>query len=138
MICKICNRDLPEEFFYPSEFRGNRKPRCKGCHKAMKKSRATLKGDIVKVGERLYVSKRGFYGIFWTPNMISILKRHYPNSPNSEVCEMLGVSERTLVRKARELGLEKSEEYISNNAKVKSLMGIITQRKNKQQYGRNQ
>ena len=129
MICCKCKQDLPEESFYPSELRGRRKPRCKECHKAMKRSKARLKGDIVKVGERLYVSRRGFFAIYWTPNMLSILKRHFPNSPNSEVCEMLGVSERTMVKKARELGLYKSQEYISNNAKIKSLMGNIKWRK---------
>ena len=129
MICSKCNRDLPIESFYPSEFRGNRKPRCKECHKAMKKSRAKLKGEVVKKDDRLYISKRGFFAIYWTPNMISILKRHYPNSPNSEVCEMLGVSERTLLRKAKELGLEKSEEYINNNVKIRSLLGNIKWRK---------
>lgn len=131
MICCICNQDLPEELFYPSEFRGNRRPRCKECHKAKKKSRATLNGEIVKVDDRLYVSKRGFYGIYWTPNMISILKRYYPNSPNREVCEMLGVSERTMSRKAKELGLSKSKEYINSNAKIKSLMGVLAVRRNK-------
>lgn len=129
MICAKCNKDLPIESFYPSEFRGNRKPRCKECHKAMKKSRAKLKGEVVKKDDRLYISKRGFFAIYWTPNMISILKRHYPNSPNSEVCEMLGVSERTLLRKTKELGLEKSEEYMNNNAKLRSLMGILAQQK---------
>lgn len=129
MICVKCNKDLPIESFYPSEFRGNRKPRCKECHKAMKKSRAKLKGDIVKIDDRLYISKRGFFAIYWTPNMISILKRHYPNSPNSEVCEMLCVSERTLLRKAKELGLKKCKEYINNNVKIRSLLGNIKWRK---------
>ena len=129
MRCSKCNRDLPIESFYPSEFRGNRKPRCKECHKAMKKSRARLKGEVVKKDDRLYISKRGFFAIYWTPNMISILKRHYPNSPNSDVCEMLGVSENTMYRKARELGLKKSEEYINNNAKIRSLLGNIKWRK---------
>ena len=95
----------------------------------MKRSKARLKGDIVKVGDRWYVSKRGFYAIYWTPNMLSILKRHFPNSPNSEVCEMLGIPERTMVRKARELGLYKSQEYINSNAKVKSLLGVLAKRK---------
>lgn len=131
MICRICNRDLPIESFYPSEFRKGRRPRCKECTKEIKKSRAKLKGDIVRVGDKLYISKRGFYGIYWTPNMISILKRHYPNSPNSEVCEMLGVSERTMNRKARELGLSKTQEYINKSAKVKSLFGLLARRKNK-------
>ena len=129
MICCVCNQDLPPESFYPSELTRSRKPRCKDCHKAAKKSRAKLKGDIVRVDDKLYISKQGFYGLYWTPNMISVLKRHYPNSPNSEVCEMLGVSERTMVRKARELGLYKSQEYINNNARVKSLFGVLTKRK---------
>lgn len=137
MICALCNQGLPIEAFYPSEFRGNRKPRCKECRKAMKKSRSKLKGDIVKIGDMLYISKQGFFGIYWTPNMLSILKRHYPSSPNSDVCEMLGVSERTMIRKAREIGLEKSDDYISNNAKVKSLMGIVSRRKIEKSNGKS-
>lgn len=127
--CCKCGKMLPAESFYPSELKDHRKPRCKDCHKAMKKSRARLKGEIVKKDDRLYISKRGFFAIYWTPNMISILKRHYPNLPNSEVCEMIGVSESTMYRKVKELGLKKSEEYVNNNAKIRSLLGNIRWRK---------
>ena len=129
MICAKCNQALPIESFYQSEFRGNRKPRCKECHKEMKKSRARLKGEVVKKDDTLYISKRGFFAIYWTPNLISILNRHYPNSPNSEVCEMIGVSESTMYRKVKELGLKKSEEYINNNVKIRSFLGNIKWRK---------
>ena len=43
--------------------------------------------------------------IFWNGNMLSIMRRHYHNTLNRELAEMLGVSERSVTRKAREMGL---------------------------------
>ena len=50
--------------------------------------------------------------IFWTPNMISILVKQYPCTTNEEIAGILGISPRTVVRKARELGLEKDHEWL--------------------------
>ena len=43
----------------------------------------------------------------WTEERLEILRTNYPNKKNGEVAKMIGTSERTLVRKAVELGLEK-------------------------------
>jgi DNA-binding Lrp family transcriptional regulator len=61
--------------------------------------------------------------------MLSELKRYFPNSPNREVAELLGVSERTMIRKARELGLVKEKKYISKNATTKSLCGVLARQR---------
>lgn len=51
--------------------------------------------------------------IFWNGNMLSLMRRHYHNTINRELAEMLGVSERSVTRKARELGLVKDKDFVS-------------------------
>jgi hypothetical protein len=50
--------------------------------------------------------------IFWNRQMLDDLKRMFPTTLNDELAGCLGVSPRTLVRKARELGLEKDPEWL--------------------------
>lgn len=50
--------------------------------------------------------------LYWSPQMLADLKRHFPTTRNEECAEMLGVSVRTLVRKAREVGIEKDPHWI--------------------------
>lgn len=66
--------------------------------------------------------------IFWNQDMLGFLRRHFATTLNNELAECLGVSPRTVVRKARELGLEKDpvwlagiwdERRIMANAKVR-------------------
>ena len=52
--------------------------------------------------------------IFWSKQMLDDLRRMFPTSKNQEVAEYLGVSLRTVVRKARELGLEKDQNWLSD------------------------
>lgn len=52
--------------------------------------------------------------IFWNEQMLSYLKKNYANTLNSELAEWLGVSQRTVIRKARELGLQKDPEWIAH------------------------
>lgn len=47
-------------------------------------------------------------------NMLSIMRRHYHNTLNRELAEMLGVSERSVTRKAREMGLEKDKGFVAS------------------------
>lgn len=51
--------------------------------------------------------------IFWNETMLSFLRRNYATMLNSELAEWLGVSMRTVIRKARELGLEKDAQWLS-------------------------
>jgi hypothetical protein len=44
--------------------------------------------------------------------MLSLLERYYPTTKNEEVAEIIGVSSRTLIRKARELGLSKDPDWL--------------------------
>ena len=50
----------------------------------------------------------------WTPDMIRTLTESFPVSYNKVLAAQLGVSWRTLVRKARELGLEKEPFFLEN------------------------
>lgn len=50
--------------------------------------------------------------IHWNPNMLTFLRRHFATTLNEELADCLGVSPRTMIRKARELGLEKDPEWL--------------------------
>lgn len=51
--------------------------------------------------------------IHWNGNMLTFLRRHFPTTLNDELADCLGVSKRTMIRKARELGLEKDPEWLA-------------------------
>lgn len=75
-----------------------------------------------KIPEKIYYDARykrvihhtanGGNRIFWNPNMIALLKEKYPTMLNEELAELLGVSQRTMIRKARELELEKDKGWL--------------------------
>lgn len=50
--------------------------------------------------------------IHWNPAMLTFLRRHYATTFNEELAQCLGVSPRTMIRKARELGLVKDPEWL--------------------------
>jgi hypothetical protein len=50
--------------------------------------------------------------IFWNPQMLSDIHRLFPTTLNEELADYLGISQRTLVRKARELGLHKNPTWL--------------------------
>lgn len=128
MICCICGQDLPEESFYPSEFRGNRKARCKECHKERKRRLNKLNEGVVQRGTRLVIRKDGISRIYWSGNMISELKRYYPTTKNAELADYFGVSQRTINRKAAELGLAKSKQFITKIATDNGYLARIKQK----------
>lgn len=127
MICCICGKDLPEESFYPSELKGHRKPRCKECHKARKRRLNKLNEGIVQRGNRLIIRKDGISRIYWSGNMLSELKRYYPTTKNAELADYFGVSQRTINRKAAELGLNKSKQFIADVSKENGYLALIKQ-----------
>jgi len=51
--------------------------------------------------------------IFWNTEMLDYLRRHFPTTLNDELAGCLGVSPRTMIRKARELGLEKDPKWLA-------------------------
>jgi hypothetical protein len=52
--------------------------------------------------------------ITWTCEMVETLRNEFPTSFNKELAKKLGVSWRSLVRKARELGIEKEANFIES------------------------
>lgn len=50
--------------------------------------------------------------IFWSPAMLDYLRRNFPTTINEELAECLGCSIKTMVRKAKELGLEKDRQWL--------------------------
>lgn len=52
--------------------------------------------------------------------MLDYLRRHFPTTLNAELAECLGVCMRSMIRKARELGLEKDPDW---------LMGVYAERR---------
>ena len=56
--------------------------------------------------------KKDHYGIVWTPDQLKLLRDYFPTMFNKPLAKWIGVSMRTLVRKARELGLEKKEGFL--------------------------
>lgn len=61
--------------------------------------------------------KKSSYGIVWTPHMITMLKALFAITFNKSLAVCLGVTKRTLIRKARELGLEKEPDFIRKRQK---------------------
>lgn len=53
----------------------------------------------------------------WTGKMITKLRNEYPKEFTKELAERLGVSPRTVIRKARELGICKEEDFLTKNRK---------------------
>lgn len=51
--------------------------------------------------------------IHWSPSMLDYLRRHFPTMLNDELAGCLGVSPRTVIRKARQLGLQKDEQWLA-------------------------
>lgn len=50
--------------------------------------------------------------IFWNASMVEMLRRHFPTTTNEEMAAMLGVSVRTVIRKARQLGIYKDAGWL--------------------------
>lgn len=53
----------------------------------------------------------------WTPEMLKLLKTYFPTMFNKPLAKWIGVSQRTMIRKARELGLEKQEGFLEKRRK---------------------
>ena len=56
--------------------------------------------------------KKDHYGIVWTPQQLKLLTTYFPTMFNKPLALWIGVSYRTMLRKARELGLEKKPGFL--------------------------
>lgn len=71
---------------------------------------------------RIYEHRGYSRRLFWSPQMIHELRTMYPTTLNDELAGLLGVSVRTMIRKARELGIEKDQRWLSEVWEERRLM----------------
>lgn len=117
---------LSEDRFYPSELRNWRKPRCKDCHKEYKNSMRRRREDGIRLKDGRYVVyDMQATSILWTGNMLSDLKRNFATTKNKDLAEHLGVSMRTISRKAKELGLVKDKAWLIEVAYDNGIYGKV-------------
>lgn len=117
-ICPKCGRKLwLREFWIKQD--GTRFTICKEC---ARKQRRDHYNKHEKAPDGIFYHKHfgrimqheGYSTrIFWNKDMLDTLKTHFPTTKNSELAEMLGVSQSTMQRKASELGLKKDKEFVS-------------------------
>lgn len=68
--------------------------------------------------------------IYWTKDMLDYLRYHFATTLNEELAGCIGVSQRTMLRKARELGLKKDMAWLRRIwDERRKLAHIISKRK---------
>lgn len=80
---------------------------------------------------RIYERKHGGRKLYWTGDMLSILKRYYPNTSNIEIAEMIGVCSKLVAIKAKELGMSKSESYRKECCRKGAQLRMINNKRKK-------
>ena len=133
-VCPKCGRRLWLREFYKTKT-GIISSYCKECNRKMnreKYQRERKKPDGIFMNTtygRLMEHTGHSLRIHWNENMLSVLKRYYPNTKNEEVAEMLGISSRTVVRKATELGLRKDMDFMLSVWKENILMAKVASKR---------
>ena len=119
-VCPHCGRKLwLKDFYHYSN--GTLSSWCKECQKQNKrdwynKTRKVPDGIRIDPVTGRKIEHRGLARrIFWDRRMLDDLKRLFATTKNEDLVDIIGVSLRTLIRKARELGLEKNAEWQHNN-----------------------
>jgi len=64
------------------------------------------------------------YKILWSEKMLEIIKEKFSFTFNRELAKELNVSMRTLIRKARELNLEKEPDFLDKNRETITKMAV--------------
>lgn len=84
------------------------------------------------------ITKDKFGKCVWPDLQIEYFKAMYPSTFNCDLIKMFGVSERTILRKARRLNLWKEPEFMDNRRDIIKVMirdGMFES--TKQSYNRN-
>ena len=129
--CCVCHEVKPYSEFHRNRSRKNGVHiECKACVRERERKKTPPK--IFRGADgRLYIESRiGRASLYWTPDMLSVLRRYFPNTPNREIAEMLGVHYITVGVKAKELGLSKSAAYLSASGKKYGVLGAYAKRRN--------
>lgn len=118
-ICRKCGEERDAVADYYITRAGIAKNICKYCQRKQRNesyARTRKRPDRTYMGDdgRIYEKEGYSTRIHWSPAMLSILRRYYATTTNEDVAGMLRVSTRTMIRKARELGLRKDAEWMRN------------------------
>lgn len=111
--CRKCGRTLPASGFPWQRYT------CRSCclrYKREEYRRNRAVPDSVYAHPRtgqLIEHRAGVTRIHWSSSMLRHLRDNYATTTNADLAIDLGVSVRTLIRKARQLGLAKSPEWFS-------------------------
>ena len=120
-VCPHCGKKLWLRDFYPIRANGGHSSWCKDCQKQNKrywyeKNHRVPDGIRIDPSSGRLFEHRGYARrIFWNKKMIDDLRRLYATTKNDDLADIIGVSPRTLIRKARELGLEKDKAWQHGN-----------------------
>lgn len=127
-VCKKCGKERDLKDFKMKH--GKPQSICKRCASEIERERYRKKKpretgvfynkETGRIIERTKFNVR----LFWSPSMIRELKAYYPNTPNKEITEIMGISAWELRVKAKELGLKKDKEYTRSH----SLEGLMIAR----------
>lgn len=115
-VCTKCGRRLWLQEFYRMS-NGWLSGACKEC---CRKEKNEWYANNRKVPDRMYHDERGRLlehkgcstRLFWSAPMEEKLRRLFPTTKNDDLAIEFDMSARTIVRKARELGLEKDREWM--------------------------
>lgn len=135
--CPSCKRVLPKNAFYKATKSDGLYTYCKECFcnkytrgkKRPSKARTGVFRSPVDGRLRVLNGKPCGHKIYWSDNMLSVLRRYYATTSNKELSEMIGVCDRTVREKATELGLAKSRAYIHDRQSQAARIGWVTRRK---------
>ena len=89
------------------------------------------KASKLRLDKSKKVSEHGRYTfrrskeIYWTADRLRTLRELFPVTSNPEVAEILGISESSMHRKARELGLKKDQRWIDEKNHRGQLMAKL-------------
>lgn len=84
----------------------------------MKKEKRIERGD----DGHLYVVQGRRRILMWTPQMLSDLRRYYPDTPNKEMEEIMGIKSHIIIDKAHKIGVYKSSEFLTRMRKEQVLL----------------
>lgn len=128
----MCGEVKPLSEFYTYKYKGRKYTRgfCNACDLRKRRERYREKhpGGLTYDRDtgKLWLRKGRGRSLVWTSQMLSDLRRLFARTKNEELAGILGVGVRTMVRKARELGLEKDDGWLSgvwdDNRKMAHMM----------------
>lgn len=78
---------------------------------------------------RLVTLRPGTVANYWSRQMLDDLRRHYSTTRNADLAGMLGVSPRSVARKAHELGLKKNSSWLRSINDENRLLAHVASKK---------